>query len=330
MKNTTIEAAEKNAEPNATITRTYKDSVFRMLFNEKQKVIELYNAFFEADYGPDTPVNFTTIKEVLFKTIKNDIAFTIADTFIILVEHQSSINQNLALRDLVYFSTMIQRMIPNKDFYKESAIKIPRPQFIVLYNGTAEMPDFWTINLSDNFKGEGEETSLQLTVKEYNINNGRNPEVLQRCRTLKEYSQFVSIVRERAKKEPLTDLVMKQILEHCIAEDILADFLKKYGTEVISMLFEQLTEEEAREISKQDGFEIGRAEGRTEGRTEGREEGRTVGKAEDILELLSDLGEVSEELKRNIFAQRDLTILKSWLKLAAKSDSVEEFEKGIS
>ena len=66
---------------------------------------------------------------------------------------------------------MIQRMVSNRDFYREAAIKIPRPRFIVLYNGTKEMPDFWTINLSDNFMGEDEETSLQLTVEEYNINN---------------------------------------------------------------------------------------------------------------------------------------------------------------
>lgn len=305
-------------EFNTTVTRTYKDSVFRMLFNDKIKLIELHNALFDTDYGPDTPVNFTTIEEVLFKTIKNDIAFTIADTFIVLIEHQSSVNKNLALRDLVYFTTMIQRMVPNKDFYRESAIEIPRPRFIVLYNGTKEMPDYWTNDLSDNFMGEGEETSLQLTVKEYNINNGRNSEMLQKCRTLKEYSQFVSIVREWAEKEPLTDLVMKEILEQCIAEDILAEFLKKYGTEVISMLFEQLTEEEAREISKQDGFEIGRKEGRAEG------------KIEDIFDLLEELGEIPENLRQRMLAQRDLTVLGSWIKLAAKAGSIEEFEKEIS
>lgn len=130
----------------------------------------------------------------------------------------------------------------------------------------ADMPDFWTYCLSEIFMGDDEETNLQLTVKEYNINNGRNPEIQQKCKTLKEYSQFVSIVRARATIEPLTDLVMKEILEQCIAEGMLVDFLKKYGTEVISMLFEQLTEEEAREISKEDGYEIGKAEGITVGK----------------------------------------------------------------
>lgn len=301
-------------EVNKTLLRTYKDSVFRMLFNDKEKVIELYNAIFDTDYSVNTQVDFATIEEVLFKTIKNDIAFTLNDTFIVLVEHQSTLNENLAIRDLIYFSTIIQQMVSNRDFYKESAIKIPRPEFLVLYNGTKNMPDFWTIKLSDNFKGEGEEISLQLIVKVYNINSGRNPKVLARCRALKEYSQFVEIVRTRAEEGPLTDMVMKEILEQCIAEGILKDLLKKYGTEVISMLFEQLTEEEAREMSRQDGYEIGKMEG----------------KAEAIFELLSDLGEVSEDLKQCISNQRDLAILTSWLKLAAKSQSIEEFEKGIS
>lgn len=119
---------------------------------------------------------------------------------------------------------------------------------------------------------------------------------------------------------------MKEILEQCIAENILAEFLKKYGTEVISMLFEQLTEEEAREISKQDGFEIGRKEGREEGRAEGRAEG----KIEVLFDLLGELGEISHDLRLRIVAQRDLTVLGSWIKLAAKAGSIEDFEKEIS
>ena len=83
------------------------------------------------------------------------------------------------------------------------------------------------------------------------------------------------------------------------------------------MLFEQLTEVEAREISKQDGFEIGRKEG--------REEGRAEGKIEVLFDLLGEL-----DLRLRIVAQRDLTVLGSWIKLAAKAGSIEDFEKEIS
>lgn len=60
-----------------------------------------------------------------------------------------------------------------------------------------------------------------------------------------------------------------------------------------------------------------------------REQGKTEGKAESILELLVELGEVSEELKTTILSQQDMEILTCWLKLVAKSDTVEEFQKRI-
>ena len=56
-------------------------------------------------------------------------------------------------------------------FLKERCVKIPRPEFIVLYNGVREMPDYQEMKLSDNFYDHEAETGLQLTVKVYNINN---------------------------------------------------------------------------------------------------------------------------------------------------------------
>ncbi len=53
--------------------------------------------------------------------------------------------------------------------------------------------------------------------------------------------------------------------------------------------------------------------------------GKAEGKAEDILEILGELGEVSVELKEQILNQTDLKILKGWVKLAAKADSLEQF-----
>ena len=47
---------------------------------------------------------------------------------------------------------------------------------------------------------------------------------------------------------------------------------------------------------------------------------------EYILELLEDCGEVSEELKNKIKAQTDKEILRRWHKLAARAESLEEFE----
>ena len=84
------------------------------------------------------------------------------------------------------------------------------------------------------------------------------------------------------------------------------------------MLLEDLLKEER---------ENGRIEGRAEGRAEGKVEGKVEGKAESILELLSDLGEVPEELRKKILGEKDLDILKSYLKKASASKTIEEFQK---
>ena len=57
------------------------------------------------------------------------------------------------------------------------------------------------------------------------------------------------------------------------------------------------------------------------------QETRRISKAEDVLELLTELGAVSAELRRTVMEPKDLEKLKTWLKLAAKTESVEQFQR---
>lgn len=275
-------------EESISLVRNYKDSVFRMVFNDKQNLIDLYNAIFDTDYTIETPLEFKTIEEVLFKTVKNDIAFTIADTFIVLMEHQSTINENMAIRDLIYFAATIQKMFSNTDFYRKKALRLPNPTFVVLYNGTEEMSDYDTINLSDHYIMEEANPALQLTVKVYNVNEGKQTELLKRCRILWEYSRFVTIVRENKEERPMSTEVIRQILKQCQEEGILTDFLKEHGSEAVNMLFLEMTEEEARELSKQDGFEEGYEEGVEKGIKEGVKKGIQEGIQRGIQEGIQE------------------------------------------
>lgn len=56
---------------------------------------------------------------------------------------------------------------------------------------------------------------------------------------------------------------------------------------------------------------------------------KAEGKKEDIIELLKEVGEVSEDLQSRIRRQWKLETLSLWLKLAAKAESIEEFESKI-
>ena len=64
---------------------------------------------------------------------------------------------------------------------------------------------------------------------------------------------------------------------------------------------------------------------RREGRAEGLEAGRLEGKVEEIISFLEDLSVVPEELREKIESEKDLSVLKRWLRLAAKADSIEQF-----
>ena len=273
----------------AEINRKYKDSVFRMIFSEKDKLIELYNAIFDTTYTEDDSVDITTIEDVIFKTMKNDISFVMDGKFVLLVEHQSSINNNMCLRDLLYAAELIMRMIDPKDLYKEAPVKIPNPKFVVLYNGERYMPPFDEKELSDNFLKEEPEYSLQLKLDVYNINIDAGSKLLEKSPTLKQYSMFVERVRRYSKnKETLNERDMVEIMESCIEDGILPEFLRNYGREAVGMMFKELTQEEAREMSRQDGYDLGIEKGIEQGRSEGEASGRTAEKLEMAKMMKSD------------------------------------------
>ena len=72
---------------------------------------------------------------------------------------------------------------------------------------------------------------------------------------------------------------------------------------------------------RREGFD----EGVTQGMTQGIAQGITQGKTDDILDLLGDLGDVPSSLRERIITQEDETILRAWLKLAARAESINEF-----
>ena len=276
------EQAELNLQPQETaeLERNYKDSVFVTVFHEKDKLIELYNAIFDTNYGMDTAIDIVTIKDVLFRTLKNDVSFVLDKRFVVLVEHQSTINGNLPLRDLLYIATVLKRMIDTKQLYREKTLRIPRPSFIVLYNGSEDMPEYQELRLTDAYLGEkeeAEEDALQLIVKVYNINREKHAEILKKCETLRQYSRFVEIVRSYGHSDQLTSAAMVQIMAQCQEENVLTEFMVHYGTELIEMLFKELTREEDLEISRLDGYDAGQKDGFTKGEKSGFSKGEKSG-----------------------------------------------------
>jgi hypothetical protein len=238
------------------VNREHKNSVFTALFNDEDKVRELYAALKGKDYDPALPVVITTLRDVLYMNRVNDLSFTAEEVFALIIEHQSTLNHNMPLRILLYMSRVYEKIVDRKALYKDALVKIPRPEFIMLYNGKDETPDQWEEWLSWAYmETEGnEKISLDLTVTMYNINKGRNPELLSRSKHLAGYAEFVAQVREREKAMPLEQAVADAV-RHCIRNGVLADFLEEHSSEVKNMLLEEWNWDDAKEAGREEATE---------------------------------------------------------------------------
>ncbi|MDO5409080.1 MAG: hypothetical protein Q4F21_01350 [Lachnospiraceae bacterium] len=64
-------------------------------------------------------------------------------------------------------------------------------------------------------------------------------------------------------------------------------------------------------------------------RNEGRAEGRLEGRLEIIFELLEDIGPIPEDWKEKISRETDPEVLKKYVKLARRAESVEDFIQAV-
>ena len=178
--------------------RTYKDSVFCRIFNEKKELLSLYNALNMSHYENPDDLEIITLDNALFLQMKNDVAFLINTNEMCLIEHSSTVCLNYPLRSLLYLAREYEVILEqrNENILKYGLVKIPTPACIVLYNGIEKRPEVEILKLSDAFENQEVEPCLELFVKVLNINDGMNENVLNGCKTLKDYVILISKIRE--------------------------------------------------------------------------------------------------------------------------------------
>ena len=241
------------------VNRNYKDTIFRMLFSDRENLLSLYNAINGTSYDNPEELEIVTLENAIYMGMKNDLAFII-DTNLFLYEHQSTYTPNMPLRDLFYISAEYQKMVNQKSLYSSALQKIPAPNFIVFYNGMDKKEDRWENCLSEAYENLFGEPKLELKVVTLNINEGRNHELLEQCQTLREYAAYVALVRKYAKSMELEAAVEKAV-DKCIHDGILEEFLQRNRAEVIAVsIFEYDKEEEERKLRKAE-FEAGEQRG---------------------------------------------------------------------
>ena len=220
-----------------TVRRTYKDTVFRKIFNNKENLLALYNALNGTHYNNPEDIEIITLDNALFLKMKNDIAFLVSTDQICLVEHSSTVCLNYPLRSLLYLTKEYQAILKqrNQDILSYTQVKIPTPRCIVLYNGPAQRPEREVMKLSDAFANQEVEGCLELKVEILNINYGKNESLQKACKTLEDYAILVAKIREYAREMDDLSMAVHKAIQYCIDHDHLRDFLILNQAEVAAM-----------------------------------------------------------------------------------------------
>ena len=265
------------------------------LAESDERLVEVYNAIAGTDYPLDTPVQKNTLTDILYKDRINDISFTLDGHTLVLFEHQSTVNENMALRLLFYVAKLYEKEIRLREdvsIYQRKRISLPAPQFVVLYNGKEPLPEHSTWRLSESFLAEQDNPALELNVEVYNISYSSTSEILKRSEHLNHYSYFIHLVNESRKNGKPLDEAIKTASEHCIAQGKMKAFLQAHATEVEKMLITEWDWDECLDVERKEARAEGKAEGLKEGIKEGIKEGREEGS--------------KAERERNIRALRDV------------------------
>ena len=147
-----------------------------------------------------------------------------------------------------------------KEEYKEYILS--------LYNAlckTNHADVFVRLKLSDAFIHEDASGDFEWTADMININTGKNDELLDNCKPLREYMILVERIRQNSKEMDVEEAVDAAVT-YCIDHDILRDFLIKHRAEVKDVCITEFNEQVFINGIKEEGREQGRKDGIREGR----------------------------------------------------------------
>ncbi len=213
---------------------------------------------------------------------------------------------NMPLRGILYSARLFSKYIKaNKlNIYSEKLIKIPTPQYYVLYNGKRKIKDKVILRLSDAFSALQKEGQFEWTATVLNINKGHNEELLSKCQILKEYVILIDRINENQKKYDSVEEAVENAVSYCIKNNILQDFLTEHKAEVIMSLLTEYDEEETMGYVRRDAYRDGEKAGIEQGLKQGEMlmlismVNKKMQKGKSIEEIAEDLEEDRETIEK--------------------------------
>lgn len=262
------------------INTKHKDRLFCFLFGREENkkwTLSLYNAVNGSSHTDPDMIRITTMGDILYMGMKNDVSFII-EAIMNLYEQQSTYNPNMPVRELMYAAKLYDKYIHEHklNIYGDELVPLPIPKLVVFYNGTEEHGDE-ILELKDAFQAEKktditkdssrEENAekkpdiiereeivpdIAVRVKMLNINYGRNKELLDACKPLKEYAWLVQRIRKYGQKMEIEEAVDQAINE--LPENFeIRTFLVGHRAEVKSMCITEYNEAETMQMFKEQG-----------------------------------------------------------------------------
>ena len=126
-----------------------------------------------------------------------------------------------------------------------------------------------------------------MNVRVINVNYEKGAALLEKCRLLSDYSQLVHIAKMNYQRTHDLDTAVSEAVTECMEKDILRNFLKENGGEIMSFLYDMLTKEEMEEIREHDGYVRGHADGVKEGHASGIKEGKAERDRDIAINMLA-------------------------------------------
>lgn len=185
----------------------------------------------------------------------------------------TSVRRNsMPVRGAFYIVEEYRKYIEQKglNLYGSRLITLPVPQFYVFYNGLKEEPDNVELKLSNAFSTLHPEMEpcMEFKAVMVNINRGHNKSLMEQCSALREYAEFVARIREWMKAGADLLEAIGEVIDSCIRDGILAEFLSSHRAEVFEVLLTEYDEQRhiasEKESSREEGMKAGIRKGHRE------------------------------------------------------------------
>ena len=280
-----------------TANPQYKDRLFKLIFGKPENKIWTLSLFNGSSYTDPEEIQITTIEDVLYLSMRNDVSFLIDDSMN-LYEQQSTFNPNMPMRFLIYAGMLYGKFTTSTESYNRYSStlqKAPAPRCICFYNGTDDKPEKEVLSLADAFDSKGD---IEVRVTMLNINYGKNRALMEACKPLNEYAWFVNAVRGLKEKTGDLEKAVDIAIIDMPDDFLIKEFVMAHKAEVKYVFLTEYDEAKAIAEWKQDGID------------EANQRVATDMLKENLpLTLIQRISTLSEETIRKIAKELNITVV---------------------